>query len=164
MPLRFSFSQRGFTLIELLVVISIIGVLASVVLASLDDARSGAMDAKRKMDLKALKSALEIYYGKYNQYPGETWCDSSIGAAASGCPISPAQDGWDQSSVFYQNFVINGGAQLPVDPINDETFYYYYEPTNGNDYGGYFFRARLSNGQIWGVCGGTLENTYSWCH
>lgn len=61
--------NRGFTLIELLVVISIIGVLASVVLVSLNTARDKARDAKRAAMVNQVKLALEYYYDDYNEYP-----------------------------------------------------------------------------------------------
>lgn len=54
--------QRGFTLIELLVVIAIIGILSSVVLASLNSARQKSRDARRIADIKQLQTALELYY------------------------------------------------------------------------------------------------------
>ncbi|TSC78674.1 MAG: putative General secretion pathway protein GspG [Parcubacteria group bacterium Gr01-1014_33] len=52
----------GFTLIELLVVIAIIGILASVVLASLNNARRKSRDARRISDMKQIQLALELYY------------------------------------------------------------------------------------------------------
>ncbi len=60
---------RGFTLIELLVVIAIIGVLSSVVLASLNTARKKGRDARRIADIKQLQLALELYYDSYGFYP-----------------------------------------------------------------------------------------------
>jgi len=63
--------RAGFTLIELLVVIAIIGILSSVVVASLNSARKKARDARRVDDVKQLQLALELYFdsnsgaGKY---------------------------------------------------------------------------------------------------
>lgn len=61
--------NRGFTLIELLVVISIIGLLSSVVLASLNSARTKARDASRQETLNSLQTALELYYSTHASYP-----------------------------------------------------------------------------------------------
>lgn len=68
----FKHSARGFTLIELLVVIAIIGILSSVVLASLNDARQKSRDAKRIADIKQLQLALELFYDSNGTYPSTT--------------------------------------------------------------------------------------------
>lgn len=68
--------NRGFTLIELLVVIAIIGILSSVVLASLNTARSKGNDAAIKANLDGLRTQAALYYGENN---------SSYGADGAGC-------------------------------------------------------------------------------
>ena len=64
-------NESGFTLIELLVVIAIIGMLSSVVMASLNTARQKGRDARRLTDLRAIQTALELYANDYNNYPAQ---------------------------------------------------------------------------------------------
>lgn len=70
--------KAGFTLIELLVVISIISLLSSVVLVSLNSARSKTRDATRKSELLELQKSLELYYTVHGSYPntGLVWYSS----------------------------------------------------------------------------------------
>lgn len=83
--------QRGFTLIELLVVISIIGLLSSVVLASVSASRASARDAERIANLKQIQNALELYALDNNGNYPNFFARSSNGSgegAASGCGLS----------------------------------------------------------------------------
>jgi len=58
----------GFTLIELLVVIAIIGLLSSVVLASLTSARNKSADASIRQNLSQVVRSAAIYYDTNGSY------------------------------------------------------------------------------------------------
>jgi prepilin peptidase dependent protein D len=68
MKLESSSVRRGFTLIELLVVIAIIGILSSVVLASLNSARNKGADAAIKSSLNNSRAQAELFYDTGNTY------------------------------------------------------------------------------------------------
>lgn len=109
-------NQKGFTLIELLVVIAIIGMLSSVILASMNTARTNARDVKRMADVKAIQTALEMYYSSNNTYP----------VAAAPIPITEAS----VLGALTPNYIL----RLPTDPIftgSDGFLYAASSPVNG---------------------------------
>jgi len=82
--MRLNNNKKGFTLVELLVVIAIIGLLASIVLVSLNNARNKARIAKAKAELRQFQTAVEMYYDDYGAYP----CPGHWYPGADGNPAS----------------------------------------------------------------------------
>jgi general secretion pathway protein G len=62
-------NKKAFTLIELLVVIAIIGILTTIAVVALNNARAKARDAKRVADIKQIQTALELYFNDMSRYP-----------------------------------------------------------------------------------------------
>ncbi len=75
-------AERGFTLIELLVVIAIIGILSSVVLASLNAARAKGADASIKSNLSNIRPQAEIYFDDNGHYGADVDDNCSAGIFA----------------------------------------------------------------------------------
>lgn len=106
---------NGFTLIELLVVISIIGLLAAVVLVSLNSARTKSRDARRLSDMHQLQNAMELFYSSCNGYP------STLATTANnGCP----------AGTTLGTFL----AQIPVNPTPGGSTYAYTQTGSGTGY------------------------------
>ena len=85
--------EKGFTLIELLVVIAIIGILSSVVLASLTTARSKGTDAAIQADLSNMRAQAELLYSNNsNVY-------TNVPTSAIQCSTSVTNDMFGTSTV-----------------------------------------------------------------
>lgn len=123
--------NRGFTLIELLVVISIIGLLSSVVLASLDSARGKARDAKRIQDIKQLEIALDLHYESHGSFTQpEALCSDTSYGGLGGCGDPGGTGDWASNSDMRDLITDGFFTELPKDPLNNATYRYSYEPSN----------------------------------
>lgn len=125
---------KGFTLIELLVVIAIIGILSSVVLASLSAARMKARDAKRISDLGQIATALELYNDANGAYAPGASTTIQVGffktKTTDGTQSATADtDGYDSNAYESSDVPANWSiletqlkpylSKLPVDSINN---------------------------------------------
>jgi type II secretion system protein G len=140
--------SRGFTLIELLVVIAIIGILSSVVLASLNTARGKANDAARMQDVKAIKTAMEMYYGDNGGYP------TSSGSVNGDVPLSDA--------TLVSKIVPKYIASMPAILVADGDHYYANGATSGVQTSGYDMYIYIGTTNSWCRSGTLPGNTGDW--
>lgn len=126
--------QKGFTLIELLVVISIISLLASVVLVSLNPARAKARNAKRVADIEQLNIAFNFGINDNYALPS---------AAPWVCISSSCYGGW---SVYLPDPGVDSFLASYIKKSSD--------PQDGTrGFGGYLY------GNVWG--GGSAGTGYT---
>jgi type II secretion system protein G len=106
-------NQTGFTLIELLVVISIIGILASLIMANFVGVKQRARDGQRKSDLKQIQVALEMYRADVGSYPDTVY--------TTDCrkPFSYTDVGSGNTATYMK--------EIPCDPLTPTSAKYYYE-------------------------------------
>jgi len=147
-------SSSAFTIVELLVVIVVIGILAAITITTYSGINSRARDASRKSDLAALEQALEMNYIKYGAYtqPEDICTDTSYGGDGS-CGAVSGTGNWDQNSDLRDLLADGTLRSLPLDPINDATYRYTYEPNNAGEQG------IAAGGQGYTLCASKLETT-----
>ncbi len=127
---------RGFTLVELLVVISLIGLLATGVMLSLQHQRAKARDARRLADLSQLKTALALYHASQSNFP--VAADSALylglspdNSTAYKC-LSDSDIGLEETCTTDKIFM----ERVPGDPLtNQDHSYQYQSDVDGSTYG-----------------------------
>ena len=118
--------QRGFTIVELLIVIVVIAILAAIIIVAYNGVQNRASDSRRLHDMQEIQSAIEAYKTTTGTFP----------------PVTPANQeplGYEASFVtgsFLDTLKANGIVkQIPVDPINNSTYYYRYYVYAAGQYG-----------------------------
>ena len=101
--------KNGFTLMEILIVIAILGILATVGLASYQGSIKRARDTQRRGDLFQVRTALRLYYNDMMRYP-----DDDGGGGISGFP-------WGSQFGVGSNVYM---GELPEDPLSSQSYYY----------------------------------------
>lgn len=115
-------NKKGFTLIELLVVIAIIGLLSTLAVVALGQARTKARDAKRLSDLKQVQTALELYYTDKGGYPTTS---GNLGTSGLVCLNAVGFQSNENCTDSYMGII-------PKDPT--EGYNYAYVSTASNTY------------------------------
>ena len=115
-------NKKGFTLIELLVVIAIIGLLSTLAVVALNNARAKSRDAKRVSDIKQAQTALELCYNDGNAYPSN----------ATETELTNTMTCWGQGgadNVYLTTYI----QTIPTNPSPDGATYVY-TPAAGTTY------------------------------
>jgi len=118
----------GFTLIELLVVISIIGILSSVTMASLNSARRKAKEAKYVQNLSQIRNAIALYASTNGKVPYEGqnyWLDDYDGNTSLRDGLAPLVTGKFIPAI----------STHPDWPRNGDSYTQYITAYSGSTYG-----------------------------
>ena len=123
--------QKGFTLIELLVVIAILGILVVAGLVSLNSARVKARDSQRKTDLRAVSTAMDLYYTDNGKYPAAVGFAAIITTLKTGGYLTRnIQDPVNTGSYVYKGLSVIPSGTIPSNYCLVATF------ENSNEHAG----------------------------
>ena len=108
-------NKKGFTLIEMLIVVAIVGLLASVVVLGIGNARERARDAKRAGDIRQIQNAAEAYYASNNFYP------QALGGMAGVTTVGPNSDSYGWEPIGNPATGYKTGACMETSSFSSET-------------------------------------------
>lgn len=149
--------KKGFTVIEILIVITVTSLLAGSIIVSTTNTRKRSRDSKRKADLLAIQSALEVYYSQNKYYPTNCAAGLGDGVNSASQPVRIPSD-WSggEKEAMWPNlgqwinhaprislgkctmvgipqFTTTYISALPQDPINSGAYIYRYRTDSSSN-------------------------------
>ncbi|MDO8593198.1 MAG: type II secretion system protein [bacterium] len=106
-------NNKGFSLTEIMVAASIIGSVASLAGAKLNDALPLARDAQRQANVHQVQTALNLYYNDHEQYP--------VSAGSE-----PTAEGWQLIKKILESEDNTYVPEMPQDPLNTGQYIFKY--------------------------------------
>ena len=119
--------KKGFTLIELMLVISIIGVLSSVILTRLNQAKISARDTRRIQDIQEIEKAFDLYLSDHNY----VWPTTSSSWVCLGLNDgNTCLNGFGNGDSNITNTLAPYLSKIPSDPLTRAQDSYLFEPNS----------------------------------
>ncbi|MBI3981050.1 prepilin-type N-terminal cleavage/methylation domain-containing protein [Candidatus Microgenomates bacterium] len=130
-------ARSGFTLIELLVTVSVMALLSGLIMINIYGNLAKGRDAKRKNDIRELRTSLELYFSIKGEYPPSdgTWppAFTSTNGRVEGCGTYLNKQICDWGTPFVQDSITYMAA-LPKDPKGSQSYFYQRDPTGSLSY------------------------------
>lgn len=134
---KFLKNIQGFTMIELLVVIGIIGLLSTLGIVALSNARMKSRDSRRVSDINKIQIALEMYYSDHKKYPSVALGTTiDLGGVAYTCLDETGFSASCSGDVYMTQVPSYPNPRTDVSCTEGTAGYYYksYTPTDASTY------------------------------
>ena len=106
-------NNQGFSLTEIMITMSIVGAVATIASAKIDDVLPMARDAQPKANIHQVQTALNLYYNDHEQYP-----------VSSG--NEPTAAGWEIIREVLESPDNTYIPEMPTDPLNTDQYVFKY--------------------------------------